>query len=80
MHFVDLNCIQLSRPDHRELFILYVGWGVIVTCVGHLGEFVILWWPDMVPNQRQLFIVVSDWGSYLGSHFPHCDLWDLVYS
>ena len=24
----------------------------------------------MVPNQRQLFIVVSDWGSYLGSHFP----------
>ena len=32
--------------------------------------FVCLWWPDMVPNQRQLFIVVSDWGSYLGSHFP----------
>ena len=24
----------------------------------------------MVPNQRQLFIVVSDWGSYLGCHFP----------
>jgi hypothetical protein len=24
----------------------------------------------MVPNQRQLFIVVSDWGSHLGSHFP----------
>jgi hypothetical protein len=24
----------------------------------------------MVPNQRQLIIVVSDWGSYLGSHFP----------
>ena len=24
----------------------------------------------MVPNQRQLFIVVSDWGSYFGSHFP----------
>ena len=23
----------------------------------------------MVPNQRQLFIVVSDWGSYLGRHF-----------
>ena len=23
----------------------------------------------MVPNQRQLFIVVSDWGSYLGCHF-----------
>jgi hypothetical protein len=24
----------------------------------------------MLPNQRQLFIVVYDWGSYLGSHFP----------
>jgi hypothetical protein len=24
----------------------------------------------MVPNQRQLCIVDSDWGSYLGSHFP----------
>jgi hypothetical protein len=23
----------------------------------------------MVPNKRQLFIAVSDWGSYLGSHF-----------
>ena len=26
----------------------------------------------MVPNERQLFIVVSDWGSYLGSHFSFC--------
>ena len=26
----------------------------------------------MVPNQRQLIIVVFDWGSYLGSHFPFC--------
>ena len=60
----------LSSPAHSKLFILCVGWGVIVTWVGHLGEFVCLWWPDMVPNQRQLFIVVSDWGSYLGSHFP----------
>jgi hypothetical protein len=24
----------------------------------------------MVPNQRQLYVVVSDWGSYLGSHSP----------
>ena len=24
----------------------------------------------MVTNQRQLFSVVSDWGSYLGSYFP----------
>ena len=28
-----------------------------------------LCWPGMVSNQRQLFIVVSDWGSYLGSQF-----------
>ena len=34
-----------------------------------LGVFVYLCWPDMVPNQRQLFIVVSDWGSYLGCPF-----------
>jgi hypothetical protein len=24
----------------------------------------------LVLNQRQLFIVVSDWGPYLGSHIP----------
>ena len=24
----------------------------------------------VVPNQSQLFIVVSDWGSYIGCHFP----------
>ena len=53
---------RLSRPDHSKLFVLCVGLGVI-------GVFVFLRWPDMVPNQRQLFIVVSDWGSYLGSHF-----------
>ena len=35
-------------------------------CLGNVG----LWWPELVPNQRQLFIVVSDWGSYLGCHFP----------
>jgi hypothetical protein len=41
-----------------------------VQCFLGLRVFVIVCWPDMVPNQRQLFIVVSDWGSYLGSHFP----------
>ena len=40
----------------------------VVVC---LGVFVCLCWLDMVPNQRQLFIIVSDWGSYLGSHFPN---------
>jgi hypothetical protein len=44
-----------------------------------LGVFVFLCWPDMVPNQRQLFIVVSDWGSYLGSPVSHFLVWDLVY-
>uniref|UniRef100_A0A8K9XQH3 Espin like b n=1 Tax=Oncorhynchus mykiss TaxID=8022 RepID=A0A8K9XQH3_ONCMY len=42
--------------------------------------FLFLCWPSMVPNQRQLFIVVSDWGSYLGSPFSHLRLWDLVSS
>ena len=27
-------------------------------------------WPGMVPRQRQLWIVVSDWEPYLGSLFP----------
>jgi hypothetical protein len=36
-------------------------------------------WPIMVPNQRQLSIVVSDWGSYVGSPFSHFLLWDLVF-
>ena len=30
--------LLLSRPDHRELFILYVGWGVTVTTVGYRGD------------------------------------------
>ena len=40
-----------------------------MTRVGDLVH-LFLCWPGMVPYQRQLFIVVSDWGSYLGSHFP----------
>ena len=43
---------------------LYIYGGFV--CLGNVG----LWWPELVPNQRQLFIVVSDWGSYLGCHFP----------
>ena len=26
--------------------------------------------PSVVPNQRQLFIVVSDWGSHISCHSP----------
>ena len=43
-----------------------------------LGVFVFLCWPDMVPNQRQMFIVVSDLESNLGSTVAHFLAWDLV--
>ena len=67
----------LSRPDLREpfYFSIWLGWGVI--WVGIL-VFLFLFWPGMVPNQRQLSNVVSDWGSYLGSLFSTFSLWDLV--
>ena len=32
--------------------------------------FVCLWLSSFVLNQTQLFIVVSDWEPYLGSHIP----------
>ena len=71
--------VRLSRPDLREpcLFSIWLGQGV--TWVG-IFMFLFLCWPSMVPNQRQLFIVVSDWGSYLGSPFSHLRLWDLVFA
>jgi hypothetical protein len=59
----------LSHPDHREPFYSPFWLGRGVTRVGNLG-ILFLCWPGMVPNQKQLFIVVSDCGSYLGSHFP----------
>ena len=68
----------MSRPDHREPFYSLFSLGRGVTRVGNLGC-LFLCWPGMVPNQRQLFIVVSDWGSYLGSHFPTVIWWVLVY-
>ena len=36
-------------------------------------------WPGMVPNQRQLAIIVSDWEPYLGSLCSHYDLWVVVF-
>jgi hypothetical protein len=69
--------IYVSRPDLREPFISLFWLGQGVTRVGSL-VFYFLCWPGRVPNQRHLqFIVVSDWGSYLGSLFPTCCLWDL---
>jgi hypothetical protein len=49
-----------------------------MTRVGNLC-FLFLCWTGIVPNLRQLSIVVSDWGSYLGNLFPTCSLWDLVF-
>ena len=65
----------LLRPAHSKLFFPCVGWGVIVTWVGHLGVFVFLYWPDMVPNQRQLFIIKD----HIQVAIPHLCLWDLDY-
>jgi hypothetical protein len=36
-------------------------------------------WPGMVPNQRQLTIVVSDQEPYLGSLFSHFELWVIIF-
>jgi hypothetical protein len=52
----------------ENLLVLYFWLGQGVTRVGSL-VFYFLCWPGMVPNQRQLSIVVSDWGSYLDSLF-----------
>ena len=69
---------SVSRPDLREPFLFSIWLGQGVTWVGK-SMFVFLCWPCMVPNQRQLSIVVSDWRSYLGSPFSHLQLWDLVF-
>jgi hypothetical protein len=37
----------------------------ILCCVSGLVYFYV--WPDMVLNQRQVLIIVSDWEPYLGS-------------
>ena len=47
----------LSRPDLREPFISLFWLGQGVTRVGSL-VFLFLCWPGMVPNRRQLSIVV----------------------
>ena len=60
-------------------FSLVRAWvGVGILCVVTLFLYFCVW-PGMVPNQRQLFIVVSDWEPYLGSLFSHYDLWVVVF-
>ena len=68
----------LSRPDLRDPFYSLFSLGQGVTRVGCL-VFSFLCWPGMVPNHRQVSIVVSDWGSYLGSLFSPFSLWGLVF-
>ena len=38
--------------------------------MGFLCSVFLCVWPSVVPNQRQLSIIVSDWESYLGRLFP----------
>ena len=38
----------------------------------------ILCWPDMVLNQRQVLVIVSDWEPYLGSLGSTVGLWVFV--
>ena len=45
---------------------------------GHSMLSISLFWPSMVPNQRQLSIVVSDLESYLGT-FSHLCLWVVIF-
>ena len=68
---------DVSRPDLREPFYVYLVWSGC-DLGGHsmfwfLGLCISMFWPGMVLNQGQLSIVVSDWESYLGSLFPCCD-------
>jgi hypothetical protein len=70
VYFTFVYYLFLSRPDIREPFLFSIWLGQVVTWVGK-SMFLFLCWTTMVPNQRQLFIVVSDWGSYLGSLFSN---------
>ena len=51
------------------LFLYFLG-VLYVYGLLYIKVFICLLLPRLVPNQRQLFIVVSDWGPYLGSHIP----------
>ena len=64
--FCHFRAGRVSCPDLEEPFISLFWLGQGVTRVGSL-VFLFLCWPGIVPNQRQLSIVVSDWGSHLGS-------------
>ena len=73
----------LSRPDLSSFFMSLFWFGQGVSWGGHsMFLFYVLYfcfWPVMVPNQRQLSIIVSDWETYLGSLCSHYDLWVVVF-
>ena len=54
-----------------DICVFVLSRGFVCLCGCLLSRcFVCLWLPRLVLNQRQLFIVVSDWEPYLGSHIP----------
>jgi hypothetical protein len=63
----------VSRPDHRDP---YYSLCLVRSGCDSGGEVYVfcffVFCPSVVPNQRQLSIVVSDWESYLGSLFSTC--------
>jgi hypothetical protein len=78
----------MSHPDLSSFFMSLFWFGQSVSWGGHSMLFILCFilcvvflcvWPGMVPNQRQLSIVVSDWEPYLGSLFSHLCLWVVVF-
>ena len=63
----------MSRSDHSS-FVFSLFWcllgreldGHSMLCVWFVYFYV---WPDMVLDQRQVLVIVSDWEPYLGSPF-----------
>ena len=58
----------LSRPDLREPFYVSIWFGQGVIWVGILCVVFLCVWPSVVPNQRQLSIIVSDWVAFFPTY------------
>ena len=65
--------LYLSHPDHSLLcmFLCFVWSGCDLSGHSMLDVLFVCFyvWPDMVLNQRQVLVIVSDWEPYLGSLF-----------
>ena len=57
---------------------IYVWFGQGGTRVGE-SMFSLLFLPRVVPNQRQLSIIVSDWGSYISCDFAFGFCWRVIF-